>query len=86
MSVLAECHHDKQVSKHSHDDNDGEEDGEHNCLQRAQEFLLLFLLLLSRVYYVIQQTGKKVQKPLNVDVTDITYVTDLNEINIIHYN
>ncbi len=55
MSVLAERHHDQQVSKHGHDDNDGEKDGENNRLQRAQEFLLLLLFLLFGVYYVIQQ-------------------------------
>ena len=60
MSVLAECHHDQQVSKHCHDDNDGEKDGENNRLQGAQEFLVLLLFLfLSCVYYVIQQTAKK---------------------------
>lgn len=62
MSVLAERHHDQQVSEHRHDDNDAEKDGEYNRLQQAQEFLLLLflfllLLLLSCAYYVIQQTA-----------------------------
>ena len=59
MSVLAERHHDQQVAEHRHDNNDGEKDGENDRLQWAQEFLLLFLLLLSRVYYVIQQTAER---------------------------
>lgn len=60
MSVPAQCHHDQQVSKHCHDDNNGEKDGENDRLQRAQEFLLLFLL--SCVYYVIHQTAKNTKK------------------------
>ncbi|TNN86307.1 hypothetical protein EYF80_003392 [Liparis tanakae] len=44
--LTSECHHDQQVAKHCHDDNNGEKDGQNNCLQRSQEFLLLLLLLL----------------------------------------
>lgn len=60
MPVLAESNHNQQVAKHCQNNDDGEEDGEKNCLQRAQEFLLL-LLLLFIIYYVAQKTVRGIR-------------------------